>query len=171
MDVGDGVMASRQPKHTATAMARIDRRDMRHSSEGGYCARSQDACAILQRVCTRLAQTFPVRLARFSGRSYYGRLSSWGDTVCPRAMIVAAATHGAWLPLTSLLRANPSKDGDAESRDYGDATSLGPPGRQRNDLQGLRRRPFRFGAPRPRRDVKGTPGSCRSGSSCRIASR
>ncbi len=33
----------------------------------------------------------------------------------------------------TLLRAKPSKDGDAKSRDYGDATSLGPPGRQHID--------------------------------------
>jgi len=51
---------------------------------------------------------------------------------------------------SSLLRANPSKDGDAESRDYGDATSLGPPGRQRIDHQ-VSRRLYRF-MRQPQRD-------------------
>src|SRR3989440_7480095 len=74
-------------------------------------------------------------------------------------MTVAAATHGASLPRTSLLRANPSKDGDAESRDYGDATSLGPPGRQRDDHMVFSGGPLSCPPARPRRAVKGTPSS------------
>jgi len=33
----------------------------------------------------------------------------------------------------TLLRANPSKDGDAESRDYSEQASPSPPGRQRKE--------------------------------------
>src|SRR5437764_15169023 len=53
---------------------------------------------------------------------------------CGDATRIVSRSHGPRQRSSpSLIRANPSKDGDAESRDYGDATSLGPPGRQRND--------------------------------------